>query len=273
MYFPLVRAASKMVWPAVASMYSPSILTEILSGMVEMILLAAWRGGQFCPGVPLRGTALSRLWPPRKAAAAKIGRPPERLVHGGVGGHAGSLNLDQIRNAMAVLVFTDVATQAAPGFVQGLLRGEAQHGFVEVPHALAGGQFGQLVAQAIAGLRGRRLGILELRHDAVEAGRAHQALVDVPGGLLAEAHGVGNIRSAGDGVAAGVEFVAAGFEREAVDFDGAGLLDLEAGAAAEIGIHGLAHGQDHGIAFVTADFFGGDGLAPPGRIEFAETGF
>src|ERR1039458_5059880 len=118
MYFPLVRAASKMVWPALASTYSPSILTEILSGMVEMILLAAWEGGQFCPGVPLRGTAFSRLWPPRKAAAAKIGRPPERLVHGGVGGHAGSLNLDQIRNAMAVLVFTDVATQAAPGFVQ-----------------------------------------------------------------------------------------------------------------------------------------------------------
>src|ERR1019366_2750786 len=75
MYFPLVRAASKMVWPAVASTYSPSILTEILSGMVEMILLAAWEGGQFCPGVPLRGTAFSRLWPPKKAAAAKIGRP------------------------------------------------------------------------------------------------------------------------------------------------------------------------------------------------------
>src|ERR1017187_9069380 len=264
MYFPLVRAASKMVWPALASTYSPSILTEILSGMVEMILLAAWEGGQFCPGVPLRGTAFSRLWPPRKASPegtpAKIGRPPERLAHGGVGGHDGSLSLDQIRNAMAVLVLTDVATQAAAGFVQGLLRGEAQHGFVEVQHALAGGQFSQLVAQAIAGLRGRRLGILELRHDAVEAGRAHQALVDVPGGLLAEAHGVGNIRSAGDGVAAGVEFVAAGFEREAVDFDGAGLLDLEAGAAAEIGIHGLAHGQDHGIAFVTADFLGGAGF-------------
>jgi hypothetical protein len=32
-------------------------------------------GGQFCPGVPLRGTAFSRLWPPKKAAAAKIGRP------------------------------------------------------------------------------------------------------------------------------------------------------------------------------------------------------
>src|ERR1035441_5784168 len=165
MYFPLVRAASKMVWPAVASTYSPSLLIEILSGMVEMILLAAWEGGQFCPQ-----PAFSRLWPPRKAAAAKIGRPPERPVHGGVGGHAGSLNFDQIRNAMAVLVFTDVATQAAPGFVQGLLRGEAQHGFVEVPHALAGGQFGQLVAQAIAGLRGRRLGILELRHE--EMGRA-----------------------------------------------------------------------------------------------------
>src|ERR1035441_1104616 len=277
MYFLLARAASRMVWPAVASMYSPSILIEILSGMLEMSLLGGWEGGQFCPGVPLRGTAFSRLWPPRKASPegtpAKIGRPPERLAHGGVGGHDGSLSLDQIRNAMAVLVLTDVATQAAAGFVQGLLRGEAQHGFVEVQHALAGGQFSQLMARAFAGLPGRRFGIFEPGHDAVETGGAHEAPVDVARGLLAQAHGVRNIRSAGDGVAAGIEFVAAGFEREAVDLDGAGLLDLQAGAAAEIGVNGLAHGQNHGVAFIAADFFGGDGLAAPGGIEFAQAGF
>src|ERR1039458_10864951 len=97
MYFPLVRAASKMVWPAVASTYSPSILIEILSGMVEMILLAAWEGGQFCPQ-----PAFSRLWPPRKAAAAKIGRPPERLVHRGGCGDAGSFKFCRINRESLV---------------------------------------------------------------------------------------------------------------------------------------------------------------------------
>jgi hypothetical protein len=34
-------------------------------------------GGQFCPQ-----PAFSRLWPPKKAAAARIGRPPKtKLIH------------------------------------------------------------------------------------------------------------------------------------------------------------------------------------------------
>ena len=90
---------------------------------------------------------------------------------------------------MAVLVLSDIATQAAAGFVQGLRPGQAHHGFVEVQHALAGGQFGQLVARAFRGLRGGRLGVVELGHDAVEAGGAHQAPIDFARGLRALAPG------------------------------------------------------------------------------------
>ena len=57
-----------------------------------------------------------------------------------------------------------------------------------------------------------------------EALRAHQALVDVAGRLLAVAHGVRDVRGAGDQVAAGVEALAAGLERVAVHLERARLL-------------------------------------------------
>ena len=47
----------------------------------------------------------------------------------------------------------------------------------------------------------------------------HEPLVDVAGGLLAVAHGVRDVRGAGDEVAAGVEALAAGLERVAVHLD------------------------------------------------------
>jgi hypothetical protein len=51
-----------------------------LWGTVESTPL---EGGQFCPE-----PAFSRLWPPIKAAAAKIGRPPSVFItFGGPQGH------------------------------------------------------------------------------------------------------------------------------------------------------------------------------------------
>jgi hypothetical protein len=104
-----------------------------------------------------------------------------------------------------------------------------------------GGTRGDLATLRCGGLLRGCLPVFELGHDTVEARRAHEPLVNVASGLLSEAQGVRDVGCAGNGIAAGIELVSAGFESEAIHFDDAGWSDLETRAACEIRIHSFAY--------------------------------
>ena len=165
MYLLLARATSRIVWPAVAAITSPSMRTFTFSVTAD---------------------------------------PPYRSA----------LRMSQRRQR-------DVSFSGRHG-------GEAQRDLGVAEHPLGGGHLAGHVAAVLAG----RLGWL---HPYSNSGKRPMKrlwpislLVDVAGRLLAVAHGVRDVRGAGDQVAAGVEALTAGLERVAVDLDraAAGLCTL-----------------------------------------------
>src|ERR1035441_3251916 len=153
-----------------------------------------------------------------------------------------------------LMVILDVAPQAAAGFVQGVGGGKSGGGFAETCGAFRGRELAGLVPRAFAGLLRSGVAIGELRPDALPSPGAHEALVDRARGLLAVAHGVGNVGCAADQVAPGVELGPAGFEGIALPFQRGILFDAQTGGAGEIGVDHLSHRQDHGVAVDADDF-------------------
>ena len=68
-----------------------------------------------------------------------------------------------------------------------------------------------------------------------------------------------------------IEARAAGFQSEAIDFDGAAFFEAQAGGAREIEVHAFANGEDDGVAIEALNFVGEDGLSATGGVVFAET--
>src|ERR1039458_932188 len=114
MYLPLARATSRIVWPACAATYSPSILTEIFSG-----------------------------------------------------------------TRFSLVVFLNVAAQAAAGFVHGFVGPQADHGLLEALHAIERRQLLHRVPPAFVGLLLRAHVVFERGRDLVPAIHAHEPLIDV----------------------------------------------------------------------------------------------
>src|ERR1035437_857275 len=208
MYLLLARATSRIVWPAVAAITSPSMRTFTFSVTAISLSLAA---------ADVAAQASVRLFPRRHS------RETERYL-----------------------------------------------GVRE--HALGSRQFGGHVAAELARRPGRRHLVREGGDQAREPLLVRQPLVDVAGGLLADAHCVRHVRGPGDEVAACIEPLAAGLERVAVDFERAGLLHGQARGLAEVGVDLFAHGQDHAVALDPNHFVRRHRPAAARGVELAELG-
>src|ERR1035437_810485 len=205
MYLPLARATSRIVWPGVAAMTSPSMRTFTFS---------------------VKGSSLS-------FGAANVG------------------------------------AQATERLLERRHRCEPERNLGIRPHSLGGRHLGGYMAADLARRLGRHHLVGEFRDQAGETLQPHQALVDVAGGLLADAPRVRNVRGAGDEVAARIEAIAARLEGVAVHLERASLLDRETRGLAEVGIDLLADGQDDRVAFDADHFVGRDRIAAAGRVELA----
>src|ERR1035437_3021263 len=118
-----------------------------------------------------------------------------------------------------------------------------------------------LVAGAEAWLSGRGAAGFKVGDEPLPARLAHQPLVHISRRLLAAAHGVGDIRRAGDYIAAGIEVRPAGLVSEAIHDDRPLLLERKPRGAAEVLVEALAHGQNHAVGFKALHLAGGDRLA------------
>src|SRR5512145_1217414 len=167
---------------------------------------------------------------------------------------------------------TDVAAQASRGLLEGCGGAKAEGHLSEGVCPLCRGPLPRDVAAGFAGLLRWLHGVAERGPERVEPSHAHEALVHVAGGLLAEAHGVRDVGGSRDEVAPGVEALATGLEGVPIHLEHAALAHRQAGCSGEVGVDGFAHREDDAVAVEAYDLFGEDRPAPTRGVELAQAG-